>query len=90
MEANRETSRYRALQRYLDDRYASTVVLMFSEIEDILGFPLPAPARLQLDWWANPAPEEPPSDQSRSWTSAKRTAGANLAAQKVTFTRVAA
>ena len=79
--------RYRPLEKYLDERYANTVVLLFKEIEDILGFPLPGAAWLQPDWWSNPAPDETPSDQSLSWTSAERTAGVNLAARKVTFTR---
>lgn len=79
--------RYLALQKYLDDRYANTVVLFFKEIEDILGFALPAGAWLQCDWWSNPAPDDTPSDQSRSWTSANRTADVNIPARKVTFTR---
>jgi hypothetical protein len=82
--------RYRPLQKYLDERYANTVVLLFSEIEDILGFPLPGPAWLPGDWWSTSEPDETPSEQSRSWTSAGRTAGVNLTAHKVTFTRAVA
>ena len=78
---------YRALQKYLDDRYANTIVLFFKEIEDILGFALPAAAWLQREWWSNPAPDETPSDQSQSWTSANRTAEVNITARKVTFSR---
>lgn len=76
------TTQYRALQKYLDDRYANTVVLRFTEIEDILGFKLPGIARLQQEWWANRT-----SEQSEAWASAKRTAAPNLTAQTVTFTR---
>jgi hypothetical protein len=90
MERTNGTARYRLLQKYLDERHADTVVLMFSEIEDILGFPLPDPARRQPDWWANPTPDGTASEQSRSWTSGTRTAGVNLTAQKVTFTRLIA
>ena len=32
---------YRLLYKYLEDRYATTVVLTFGEIEDLLGFSLP-------------------------------------------------
>jgi hypothetical protein len=44
---------YLALHKYLDERYANTVVLTFGEIEDLLGFTLPDLARLQQDWRAN-------------------------------------
>ena len=38
------------LYTYLRDRYANRVVLTFAEIEDLLGFALPDPARLQRGW----------------------------------------
>lgn len=79
--------RYHSLQQYLDGRYANTVVLLFKEIEDILGFALPGAAWLQPEWWANPTPAVAASEQSLSWTNSQRTAGVNLAARKVTFTR---
>jgi hypothetical protein len=81
---------YRALHKYLDDRYANTVVLTFGEIEDLLGFTLPNPARLEHEWWANPAADSSPSAQSRSWTQASRTAKPNLQAQTVAFERESA
>jgi len=40
---------YRSLHKYLDSRYADTVVLRFAEIEDLLGFALPHRARLRQD-----------------------------------------
>ena len=33
---------YAPLHKYLDERYADTVVLTFGEIEDLLGSKLPA------------------------------------------------
>jgi hypothetical protein len=78
---------YRPLHKYLDDRYADTVVLKFSEIEDLLGFTLPDVARVQLEWWANGDGDSAPSAQARSWTKARRTAKVNLAAQTVVFER---
>ena len=78
---------YRSLHRYLDGRYANTVVLTFAEIEDLLGFALPATARIQQEWWANLDADSPPSDQSRSWTQANRTAKASLLTQTVSFER---
>ena len=42
---------YLLLYTYLDTRFADTVVLTFAQIEDVLGFALPAQARLQAAWW---------------------------------------
>ena len=77
---------YLSLHTYLDHRYADTVVLSFRQIEDLLGFALPDPARHQTDWWSTP-PGASPSAQSRSWTEAHRTAVPNLGAQNVLFER---
>jgi hypothetical protein len=78
---------YRSLHKYLDGRYADTVVLRFAEIEDLLGFALPGQARLGQDWWANTDADGELSPQSRSWIHASRTAKANLVAQSVAFER---
>jgi hypothetical protein len=78
---------YGPLQKYLTDRFAERVVLTFSEIEDLIGFTLPAVARLDQEWWADPIADGPRSDQSRSWTQAHRTAVANLRARSVLFER---
>ena len=78
---------YAPLQKYLTDRYAERVVLTFSEIEDLIGFTLPAGARSEPAWWADPVADGPRSDQSRSWTQAHRTATANLHARTVLFVR---
>lgn len=78
---------YRSLHKYLDGRYADTVVLRFAEIEDLLGFALPDLARLRQDWWGNADVDGEPSTQSRSWIRASRTAKANLVAQTVAFER---
>jgi hypothetical protein len=79
---------YRSLHKYLDGRYADTVVLTFGQIEDLLGFSLPDLARRQQEWWANAADaDSAPSAQSRSWTEASRIATPNLAARNVSFDR---
>ena len=80
---------YRSLHKYLDERFANTVVLTFAEIEDLLGFTLPDLARRQQDWWANGDADSTPSAQARSWTQASRTATANLISQTVVFERAA-
>jgi hypothetical protein len=81
---------YRSLHKYLDERYANTVVLTFKEIEDLLGFTLPALARLRQDWWANADADSAPPAHSYSWTRASRSATANLLAQTVVFERATA
>jgi hypothetical protein len=82
-----DAGEYRLLYTYLRDRYASRVVLTFGQIEDLLGFALPAPARREREWWDATAPPLRPSIQSAAWTLADRTATVNLSAQTVTFER---
>jgi hypothetical protein len=77
---------YESLHKYLRDRYANRVVLTFGEIEDLLGFSLPDPARVQLAWWDGGNPGAP-SAQSFAWTLAGRTATVNLPARNVAFER---
>lgn len=88
--ASAAQTEYLPLQKYLTDRYANTVVLRFTEIEDLLGFKLPDLARLQPAWWANPDADGTPSVQSGSWTHASRTAKPNLLARTVVFERASA
>ena len=78
---------YQLLYKYLRDRYANRVVLTFAEIEDLLGFSLPEPARLQLEWWGGADSIARRSAQSDSWTLASRTATVNLSAKSVVFER---
>lgn len=85
-ESHGNAGEYQLLYKYLRDRYANRVVLTFGEIEDLLGWVLPAPARLQREWWdaADPASR---SAQSAAWTLAGRTAKVNLVAKNVVFER---
>jgi hypothetical protein len=78
---------YRGLHKYLDGRFAQTVVLTFAQIEDLLGFALPDLARLGREWWVTADASGPASAQSRAWTQANRTAVPNLSAQTVMFER---
>jgi hypothetical protein len=82
-----DAGEYHLLYKYLRDRYANRVVLTFAEIEDLLGFALPDPARIQQEWWAGADPFASGSAQSDSWMLASRTASVNLAAQSVVFDR---
>ena len=82
----RVPAEYQSLHTYLDHRYASSVVLTFDQIELLLGFALPAPARTERDWWASIAASA--SSYSEAWTGAGRTATPNLSARTVTFERL--
>jgi hypothetical protein len=67
--------RYDSVCRYVENRYADTVVLTFAEVEDLLGFALPDPARVEVAWWTD------------ALTVRSRTVAANLAAAIVSFER---
>ena len=76
------SGKYSFLHKYLDGRYADTVVLTFQQIEDLLGFALPPPARTDLDYWTH-------AEWADVWKLAHRTAKPNLAAGHVVFERTA-
>jgi hypothetical protein len=75
---------YRALYIYLEHRYASVVVLTLEQIEALLGFALPAPARTDREWWTDGADAH---GHCAAWTGAGRTAAPKLAAGIITFER---
>jgi len=83
------SGQYLLLYRYLENRYANTVVLTFAEIEDLLGFALPDQARLHQEWWTDAETTVPGSNYSDSWILASRTAVPNLMARTVVFERAA-
>jgi hypothetical protein len=80
-------SRSAALHKYLNERYADTVVLTFAEIEDLLGFALPELARASTDWWTRADADTTHSRLADSWILASRTARPNLRALTVAFER---
>jgi hypothetical protein len=75
---------YRALYTYLERRYASVVVLTFEQIEALLGFALPTPARTEREWWTEVVDSH---HHCAAWTGAGRSAAPNLAAGIITFER---
>jgi hypothetical protein len=77
--------KYQPLHKYLKGRFATAVVLKMSEIEDLLGFSLPAVARADREWWTVADPHTSEGDYSRAWTRASRTAEPNLTAGTVVF-----
>lgn len=81
-------SKYAALYKYLENRYANVVVLTFAQIEDLIGFSLPELARTQREWWTAPdaaATENEPS--ASDWALTGRTVTPNLLARTVLFER---
>lgn len=82
--APRVSDEYRALYAYLDHRYASVVVLTFEQIEALLGFALPEPARTERTWWTDIVDAR---GHSTAWAGAGRTAAPNLLARTITFER---
>jgi hypothetical protein len=81
------SGKYLLLYKYLENRYADTVVLTFAEIEDLLGFALPDQARLHQEWWTDTVVNAAGPNYSDSWTLASRTAMPNLLARTVVFER---
>jgi hypothetical protein len=77
---------YRSLHKYLDQRYAHRVTLTFTEMESVLGGPLPELARCSDDWWL--CEGEAPNPQGETWKQAQRMAVPNLRAGTVTFERL--
>jgi hypothetical protein len=76
---------YLSLHTYLANRYSDVVVLTFAQVEDLLGSPLPAPAKQDPAWWNSD--DDRNFGHSNSWRLAQRTAVANLTALTVTFER---
>jgi len=81
------SGQYLLLYKYLENRYANTVVLTFAQIEDLLGFALPRQARLNEEWWTDAEINAAGPSYSDSWILASRTATPNLVAQIVVFER---
>jgi hypothetical protein len=81
------SGKYLLLYKYLQDRYADTVVLTFGQIESLLGFALPDQARFTQQWWTNAEVTAAETNYSDSWILASRIATPNLVAQTVAFER---
>ena len=84
-EAAVNVGEYQPLHKYLRERYANRVVMTFAEIQDVLGFPLPAEAWIQAAWWNGVPPDGRRSPQSDAWMLAGRTAAVNMMARTVVF-----
>lgn len=78
---------YQPLHKYLDGRFADTVVLTFADLEALLGFVLPDAARFDPAWWSNPDSSDVCAPHCGTWINAHRIARPNLPAQIVRFDR---
>jgi hypothetical protein len=81
-----ENGTYGPLGAYLDGLDAREAVLTFSDIERILGRPLPASARRYQAWWANE--KSGTHSHAKSWMVAGwETRNVDLNAARVRFVR---
>lgn len=79
--------RYQPLQSHLRGQAAPKVTMSFSQIERVLGRPLPPSARgdSKRQWWANTDTHS----QAKAWLAAGRRARLDVASDTVTFVREA-
>ena len=75
--------KYENLLRYLKGRPEGDIELGFAEIEDILGFKLPASAYRHQPWWSNSGRGH---SHAEAWLEAgRKTHSVRLTEQKVSF-----
>ena len=85
-EYRKRQSKYAPLYRFLDSLNVRSRRMSFSEIERILGLPLPPSARAHREWWANDAS---PFRQSWAWLEAGwETRDLDMVGELVRFMRV--
>jgi hypothetical protein len=81
-------SRYQPLANFLAERKSDEWIATLAEIEERLGSTLPNSAYKHAAWWANQS--GPGHSQTHGWRSVGwKTAGVDLAAKRVRFTREA-
>jgi hypothetical protein len=80
-------SKYSALANYLDAQPGRTCELRFSEIEAVLGEPLPASARKWTPWWRATPSNSPTAVQAiYGWYAAGWVVGElDIKGERVTF-----
>ena len=75
--------KYQSLTHYLENQIAEIWDAKFSEIERVLGFPLPRSAHEYPAWWAN---QQPGHSQTRGWRDAGwETSEVDLGAKRLKF-----
>lgn len=81
------SSNYTPLYDYVKNRYANVVVLTFAQIEDLVGFPLPALARTHREWWTAVDAKKDAEPSAGAWALAGRIVTPDLLARTVRFER---
>lgn len=77
--------KYQPLTHYLENQSEEIWEAQFSEVERVLGFPLPRSAYEYAAWWANQVPGH---TQTRGWRDAGwETSQVDLVSKKVRFRR---
>lgn len=77
--------KYEPLTHYLESRSDEIWDAQFTDVERVLGFPLPASALEYPAWWAN---QEPGHSQTRGWRDAGwETGRVDLARKRLRFVR---
>ena len=77
-------NKYDSLTSFLLGQPAGPITMTFRQVNALLGFCIPAPARKYQSWWANEN-QNTRHRQSRSWLNADRKASADLKHGVVTF-----
>ncbi|WP_426615753.1 DUF7662 domain-containing protein [Bradyrhizobium sp. McL0616] len=80
-------SAYDPLRRKLESMRGQAVRLTFSEIEEILGRPLPASASKFSAWWGNESSRKAGHTQAMAWLDAGFKARVSLKQRAVEFHR---
>lgn len=80
-------SKYSAIANHLDEQPGRNCEMRFSEIEDVLGGPLPASARRWTAWWRGTPSNSPTHSQARfGWHAAGWVVGElDINGERVTF-----
>lgn len=78
---------YDPLRRELESTRERTIRLTFSEIEDILGRPLPVSAYKFSAWWGNESSRKAGHTQAMAWLDAGFAARVSLKQRSVEFHR---
>ncbi|GAA3410165.1 hypothetical protein ACFFNY_22400 [Paenibacillus hodogayensis] len=78
-------SKYTRLAQYLNEQRRPQVTLAFEQIEQILGFPLPAVAKTERQWWSNTISDC--DSQAIAWLKVFRRVSHVKPGERVTFVR---
>jgi hypothetical protein len=80
-------SKYQALTNYLANAGFNEIPMTFSEVQKVIGSPLPRSATAHRPWWANEAQGHV---HAKAWLSAGyETAQVDMKARKLVFKRIA-